>query len=164
MTTHTTHTEDRGRTRRVVVSMYIGLLLTAAATVAPYIDRATSHVLANHIHHGYPAYTPDRVDTAVITWLVILTVLGVFGMGGWAVTIWAVKAHKAWARPMAAVLFVTGTSLAFAALLTKDNSGEVGLAPLLGWIGMLPPLSGLVALVMLWTAPTTASRNRGDNS
>jgi len=47
-------------------------------------------------------------------------------------------------------MFVAGSGSALTALLTKDTSGEVGLAPLLGWIGMLPLLPGLVAVVMLW--------------
>ena len=29
---------------------------------------------------GYPRYTADRVDSAVTTWLVILTIVGVLGV------------------------------------------------------------------------------------
>jgi hypothetical protein len=141
------------RTLGAVAAMYAGLLLTLAATVAPYVDRVTGHVLADHIHHGYPRYTHERVDTAVDAWLGILTVVGVLGIVCWVGTIWAVKADKAWARPTATVMFVGGTALALAALLTKDTSGEVGLAPLLGWIGMLPPLAGLAAVILLWILP-----------
>ena len=43
-----------------------------------------------------------------------------------------------------------GSTVALSALLTKDTSGEVGLAPLLGWIGLLPCVAGLITVVRLW--------------
>lgn len=135
-----------------VVAMYAGLLLTLTASLAPYLDRATGHVLADHIRHGYPMYNPDRVESAVTAWLALLTASGVLGIAGWTGTIWAAKGRTAWAPPTATVMFVAGSGSALTALLTKDTSGEVGLAPLLGWIGMLPLLPGLVAVVMLWAA------------
>jgi hypothetical protein len=138
--------------------MYAGLLLTVVATLAPYIDRATGHALADHIRDGYPTYAPDRVDSAVTAWLAVLTVVGALGILGWVLSIWAVRAHKTWARPTATVLFLAGTGLALAAALTKDSSGAVGLAPLLGWIGMLPSLAGLVAVAMLWASPAARSQ------
>lgn len=152
-TTRSTSARNHGRTIGAVAAMYVGLLLTATATVAPYVDRATGHVLASHIRHGYPTYSQDRVDAAVTAWLDILTAVGVLGILCWIGSIWAVKTHKAWARAMATVMFAAGTGLALAALLTRDTSGEVGLAPLLGWIGMLPSLAGLAAVGMLWARP-----------
>lgn len=156
-----THTTSRsiGRTVGAVAAMYAGLLFTVAATVAPYVDRATSHVLADHIRQGYPTYTQDRVDTAVSAWLGILTVVGVLGVVCWITAIWTTKAHKPWARRTATLIFVGGTGLALAALLTPDSSGEVSLAPLLGWIGMLPSMAGLVAVVMLWARPAARSES-----
>jgi len=153
-TTHTASTRTSGRTVGALAAMYAGLGLTVAATVAPYVDRASGHVLADHIRHGYPTYTQDRVDTAGNAWLGILTVFGLLGIVCWIGAIWAVKTHKAWARPSATIMFVGGTGLALTALLTKDTSGEVGLAPIFGWIGMLPSLAGLPAVWMLWTTPT----------
>jgi hypothetical protein len=47
-------------------------------------------------------------------------------------------------------VFAAGTSLALTALLVKDTSGEVGLAPVLGLIGLLPCVAGLAAVVLLW--------------
>jgi hypothetical protein len=43
------------------------------------------------------------------------------------------------------------------ALLVKDTSGETGLAPLLGWIGVLPCLPGLVGVAMLWRSRLVAA-------
>jgi len=59
------------------------------------------------------------------------------------------------ARPSATLMLLAGTGLALAALVTRDTSGEVGLAPMLGWIGMLPSLAGLAAVWMLWATPAT---------
>jgi hypothetical protein len=151
--TSTRSTRNDRRTAATVVAMYIGVLLTTGATVAPYVDRATTHVLANHIRRAYPTYTSDQVERAVTAWLTVLTVLGVLGVVGWVVSIWAVKTHKRWARPIATVMFLTGTSSALAALLIKDSSGDYGLAPLLGWINLLPPVAGVMAVLMLWAAP-----------
>jgi hypothetical protein len=52
--THSTCTRASGRTASAIAAMYAGLLLTVAATVAPYVDRATGHVLVDHIRHGCP--------------------------------------------------------------------------------------------------------------
>jgi hypothetical protein len=136
--------------RSALHAMYVGLALTVLATAAPYLDRVTGHVLADHIRDGYPTYPPDRIDTAVTTWLVILSVVGALGVVSWVLVIWATRTRRAWARPAATTAFALGTTLALAALLTKDTSGDPGLAPLLGWIGLLPCLAGLVAVATLW--------------
>jgi hypothetical protein len=133
--------------------MSAGLALTIAATVAPYVDRATGNVLADHIRDGYPAYTSARIDAAVILWLAILTAIGVLGIVGWVTTIWATRAGKGGARLAATTMFTLGTLVALTALLVKDTSGDTGLAPLLGWIGVLPSLPGAGAVAMLWRGP-----------
>jgi predicted permease len=132
--------------------MYAGLALTVVAAVAPSVDRATGHVQADHIRAGYPTYTHEHIDSAVTTWLVILTMVGALGIVGWIWTIWAVRTQKAWARWVATALFVVGTSVALTTLLVKDTSGDTGLAPLLGWIGMLPCVMGSAAVTVLWRA------------
>ncbi|MEO3751881.1 hypothetical protein [Streptomyces sp. B6B3] len=138
--------------RRATVAMYAGLALTVVATVAPYVDRATTHLLADHIRAGYPTYTETRIDSAVTTYLVLLTVIGALGVAAWLCTTWAVTAGKRWARPTAIVMFVLGTSLGLTGLLTRDTSGETGLPPALGWAGMAPCLAGALAVVLLYTS------------
>jgi hypothetical protein len=110
-------------------------------------------VLADHIRDGYPGYTQARVDSAATTWLVILTVVGALGLVCWLWTIWAVSAGKRWARWATSAMFVVGTSVALTALLVRDTSGDVGLAPLLGWIGMAPCLAGAAAVLTVWRGP-----------
>jgi cytochrome bd-type quinol oxidase subunit 2 len=139
---------DKTTNRRPALgAMYAGLVLTVGAMVAPYVDRS---VLADHIRDGYPTYSTDRIDTAVTAWLVILSVIGALGVVSWIATIWAVRAGKGWACWAATVVFAAGTSLALTTLLVKDTSGEVGLAPVLGLIGLLPCVAGLLAVAMLW--------------
>jgi hypothetical protein len=141
----TTHHE-----RSAIGAMYAGLGLTVVALIVPYVDHATANVLAGHIRAGYPAYTQARIDSAVTAYLVYLSVVGALGIIGWLWTIRAVKAGKRWARGAATAVFALGTGIALIDLLVRDTSGDVGLPPLLGWVGMLPCLAGLLAVMLLW--------------
>ena len=136
--------------RSAIGAMYAGLGLTVAALIVAYVDHATGNVLAGHIRAGYPAYTQARIETAVTTYLVYLSVVGALGIICWLAAIWAVKAGKHWARGAATAIFALGTGIALLDLLIKDTSGDTGLPPLLGWAGMLPCLAGLVAVTLLW--------------
>jgi hypothetical protein len=40
--------------RRLLVVMWVGLVLTVIAAVYPFVDRATTHLSADHIQAGYP--------------------------------------------------------------------------------------------------------------
>jgi cytochrome bd-type quinol oxidase subunit 2 len=131
-------------------ALYAGLALTVIALIVPFVDHATGNVLADHIQAGYSSYRQARVDAAATLYLIILSVVGALGVLCWLATIWAVKAGKGWARWFASVMFALGTSVALTALLTKDTSGDVGLAPLLGWVGILPCVAGVVAVTLLW--------------
>ncbi|MFE4413494.1 hypothetical protein [Streptomyces sp. NPDC056821] len=138
------------RERLAIGAMFTGLGLTVIATIVPYVDRATTHLLAAHIRAGYPTYAPTRIDSAVTTYLVLLSVIGALGVLAWLWTIWAVRAGKRWARPAATVMFVLGASVGLTMMLTKDTSGDTGLPPTLGWVGMAPCLAGLLAVALLW--------------
>jgi hypothetical protein len=138
------------RARSAIGAMYAGLGLTVAATVAAYVAQATADALADHIRSGYPTYTRARIDWAVTTYLVYLSVVGALGVVGWLGVIWAVHAGKKWARAAATTMFGLGTAVALFDLLVKDTSGDTGLPLLLGWVGLLPCLAGLLAVVLLW--------------
>jgi hypothetical protein len=151
-----TRTDWRGsvdRKRSVLAALYTGLTTTVVATIAPYLDQATSHNLAHHIRAGYPSYTQARIDTAVTTYEMILTVIGALGIASWALAIHAVTTGKRWTAPLATVAFMLGLGIALTDLLIKDTSGETGLSPLLGWVGILPCLPGLLAVTLLWRKP-----------
>jgi hypothetical protein len=133
-----------------VTAMYVGLTMTVGATIVPYVDRATSNTLAEHIRAGYPTYSQARIDTAATTYLVYLSVVGVLGVACWLLAARAVRTGWRWARLAATALFVIGTSLALADLLIRDTSGNTGLPPLLGWVGIAPCVPGLLAVILLW--------------
>lgn len=136
--------------RSAIVAMYAGLALTVVTMTLPYIDHATAQVLADHIQAGYPTYSHARIDTAATTYLIYLTIIGALGVICWLWTLRAVTAGKRWARGGATAMLVPGTGIAVFDLLVKDTSGDTGLPPLLGWIGMLPCLAGLAAVTLLW--------------
>jgi hypothetical protein len=138
-------------TGSVIAAMYAGLATTVVATIVAYVDRATSHTLTDHIRAGYPTYTQARIDTAASTYVVYLSVVGVLGVAVWLWAIRAVTTGKRWARGAATTLFALGTGIALIDLLVKDTSGDTGLSPLLGWVGVLPCLPGLVAVTLLWS-------------
>jgi len=130
--------------------MWGGLVLTVAAAVYPFVDRVRGHRLADHVRAGYPSYSDQRVDDAVTAYLVILATVGVLGVVGWLWTIWAQRAGKSWTRWAAAGIFACALCLVVTGLTATDTSGDVGLAPVIGWSQVLPCLPGLLAVVLLW--------------
>ncbi len=141
------------------VTLWVGLTLTVLAMVAPYVDRAEGQVLASHILDGYPHYSAAQVDSAVTTYLVILTSVGVVGVVGWLWTLRAVDGGRPWTPWLAAALFVGAVTVALSGLTVKDTSGDVGLAPLLAWIEVLPCVAGGVAVVQLVRQRTEMRRS-----
>lgn len=133
--------------RSAVAAMYTGLALTTVAVLVLYV---APNVLAGHIRAGYPHYTAAQVDSGVSIYLTYLTVVGALGALGWLASIWAASRGQRWVRWMAPVLFVLGTGIALFNLLIHDTSGDTGLPPLLGWLGILPCVVGLVAVVQVW--------------
>jgi hypothetical protein len=151
------HVTTAHHERSTIGTMYAGLGLTVAALIVLYVDHATANTLASHIRADYPAYTQARIDKAVTTYLVYLSIVGALGITCWLWTIWAVKAGKRWARVAVTAMFALGTSVGLIDLLIRDTSGGTGLPPLLGWAGMLPCLAGLLAVTLLWRKRPTPS-------
>ncbi|GAA3262439.1 hypothetical protein [Nonomuraea helvata] len=133
-----------------LATLYAGAGLTVAATLVALADRAG---LADHVRAGYPAYGPGEIDSAVTAYTVILSVVGTLGLFGWLGTAWVVRRGKGSARWPAGGLLAIAICVAFAALTVRDTNGEVGLAPLLGWLQVLPCAAGLAAVVLLWRRP-----------
>ncbi|HWV27167.1 MAG TPA: hypothetical protein VNZ66_08080 [Aeromicrobium sp.] len=134
------------RSRTPLVLLYVGLVLTVAVGVVPFIAR---DAIADHVSSGYPAYSEARVSEAVNLWLVVLTVLGVLGVIGWLSSIWAARRnwYVTW---VTSALLVTGAALSLTAALIRDTSGEVGLAPTIGALLLLPCAAGVAAVVLVW--------------
>jgi hypothetical protein len=136
--------------RTAVAALWTGMVLTVLATAAPWIDRMTTGILAGHIRAGYPAYDPASIDAAALAYLVILSITGVLGIAGWIVTIVAARAGRRWARWLATSLLAVGALVSVSGLTITDTSGDVGLAPAIAWLQVLPCTAGLIAVVLLW--------------
>lgn len=139
--------------RWAIAPLYIGLGLTVVSVLALYVDHATANVLAGHIRSGYPSYDQASIDAAAMTYLIYLSVVGALGILSWLFAIWATSTGRPWDGWLAAAMFVVGTSIALFNLLVEDTSGDTGLPPLLGWVGVLPSLAGLAAVILLWRKP-----------
>jgi membrane-associated protease RseP (regulator of RpoE activity) len=139
--------------RPAIIAMYGGLILTILTIVILFVDHATSNVLADHIRAGYPSYSQSRIDSAVMIYLVYLSVIGVLGIVSWLSIIWGASKNKLWTRWVTTVMFVLSMSIGLFNLLVRDTSGDTGLPPLLGWGGMLPNLAGLLVVILLWRLP-----------
>jgi hypothetical protein len=148
--TYTTSPPPRTHRRSTLRVMQLGWMSTAAVLAVAWIDHATADVLAHHIHAGYPHYSPARIDSAAAAYIVYLSVTGAVGLVAWIWTIRAVHRNKQWIHLAATLIFAVATSLSLTNLLIKDTSGDTGLPPLLGWVGMLPCLPGLVIVILLW--------------
>lgn len=141
---------------------FAAALVTVAAAVAPYVDRASGHRLADHIRAGYPSYSRGQVAHAVKVYLLLLTLAGAIEGLGWIWAAWGVFGRRMWARWAVTAICTIQIGAALTGLLVKDTSGDVGLAPLLGWIGLAPCVVGGMAVALAWrtadrSAHSTAS-------
>lgn len=130
--------------------LIVGLALTAAVAIHPFVDAATMGVLARHIGAGYPGYTSNELATAQGAYLAILALVGTVGAVLWIVVMTGVSRGGRWVRFVASAALTVGVLLSAAALTTLDTSGETGLAPLFGWSLLLPCVPGAVAVALLW--------------
>lgn len=136
--------------RAALPALWAGLVMSVLTVLAVHVDRSTVDVLGGHIQAGYPSYSAAEVDAAAGLWVTYLTVLGGLAVISWSVTIAAVRTGRRWARGAATLVFLAAGAIAITNLLIKDTSGEVGLAPLHGWLGVLPCVAGLTAVILLW--------------
>lgn len=141
--------------RSAIVAMSAGLALTVIATAVPFLGSPAGELISKHIKAGYPSYTADEVGTATSMYLAWLTIAGVLGVAAWLLSIAAVRAGKRWAPWVATSAFVVGAGIGLFDLTIRDTSGDTGLPSLIGWLGMLPAVAGLVAVVLLWKSRTT---------
>lgn len=136
--------------RSAVVAMSIGLLLTAVVTAAPFLGSPHGELISRHVESGYPSYTAEEVASATGIYLAWLAIAGVLGLACWITCIAATRAGKRWAPWVALVALVVGASIGLFDLTIRDTSGDTGLPPLIGWLGLLPCGAGLVAVLLLW--------------
>lgn len=142
--------------RSTCVALWVGLGLTLLATVSAQLGKP---LISEHIHSGYPSLAEDEIGAGMDFYATALTVVGVLGALGWIATIWWAHRGSRWIRWAAVVLALTGTTVALFAFLVRDTSGDTGLPPLIGAIGLLPCAAGLVAVVLMFTRTATLAKN-----
>ena len=127
--------------------MYAGLALTVAAAVVAIVEHATG-ALSRHLHDVYsgtPPCHPDLRFWPTCSYSARSAPLGGCGLcgpsGGGSVGL----------PPVSTVLFVLATGLAVANLTIREY-GQTILPTNLGLVGLLPCLTGLVAVTLLWRA------------
>jgi len=110
-----------------------GAAATVVVAALPFIASFRA-VLAAHVAAGYPAYSPEAIDAAVAAYTGILVTVGAIGLVGWIASAWAAYRDSRIARPLMAVLLALGLVVAVTGLTMRDTSGDVGLAPMFGWM------------------------------
>ncbi|WP_166975028.1 hypothetical protein [Brevibacterium atlanticum] len=148
----------RQYSRSTFVALWVGLGLTVIAIVSAQLGRP---IIGGHIRSGYPSISHNEIATGVDFYVTSLTIVGALGLLGWAVTIWSAHRGSRWIRWAAVLLALTGTSVAAFALLVRDTSGDTGLPPLIGTIGLLPCAAGLVAVILMFTRSATSANRNG---
>ncbi|HJF77015.1 MAG TPA: hypothetical protein K8V63_09715 [Brevibacterium linens] len=147
---------NRQYSRSTYVALWVGLGLTVLAIVSAQLGRP---LIGEHIRSGYPSMPQAEITSGVNFYAASLTIVGVLGVLGWVATIWRAHRGSRRIRWAAVVLALTGTSVAAFALLVQDTSGDTGLPPLIGTIGLLPCAAGLIAVVLMFTRAATSANN-----
>lgn len=124
-------------------------LILAVLPLTPYFRG----LQGDHVREGYPSLRLEDVDAAVTAYVVILGVTGGLGLIGWCVAIWAARKRAGATRWVMALFLTAGAVLTVAALSIRDTSGDIGVAPLFGWLLVVPCLVGVAALAS-WQRPS----------
>ena len=154
LTTSTTEPATQRSVRPAIHAMQVGLALTVAATIVPFIDRGTSDVLGDHVRAMYPDYTDSHVSSAATAYIVYLSIVGVLGVAAWLWTIHATRKRAGWAWIDATAMLVLGGGIALDQPVHPGADRERALPLLYGLVGLVPVLPGLAAVALLWKVRT----------
>lgn len=161
-TSSTTAAPAAARARNVpaLTGIGIGLVLTSTVAVLPALGGAPFDALVAHVQAGYPAYSLQDAENAAGLYVAILASVGAVGALAWLGTLWAVLARQGWARWLALGLLAASLLLALVGLTTLDTSGDVGLAPVIGWLQLVPCLAGAAVVFALWRRSAASPTRR----
>ncbi|MFD5214333.1 hypothetical protein [Microbacterium sp. NPDC058345] len=138
-----------------------GAVATASITLFALIDPVSTRLIAAQVQAGYPGYSSAEIDRAAVMYVGILVIVGVLGALGWGATILLSGRHRRLAFWLGLSLGAIGLLVAGAALATTDTSGTIGLAPVFGWLLLVPCGLGLTALIALRRAAFDRTTPRG---
>lgn len=144
-----------GRWQSVVQASQIGAGLQLICIVLPLLDLWIFGSIERNVTAAYPDWGPAEVDGDRNAIAIYLVTVGVVGLLGWLVTIWAARKGRG-VRATVTTLFALGM---ITLIITAGVSGGAyaQIVPL--WLGLtllfIPVLPGVTALVAAW------SRSRG---
>lgn len=137
----------KGRPRAVLIT---GAVFTALLALAPVIDVLTVDSIASHVRDAYPHWSAGTVDkdrNAIAGYLVGVGILGVIG---WALSLWAMRRSGGTGRWVTATMFALGVLFALMNLsVGGDNYDHVVPMPY-AVASLVPVLLGLVACIRVW--------------
>jgi hypothetical protein len=121
--------------------MYAG----AAISAVTFILGLTSLSNLKHtIRTQHPQYTASQVNTAADSFIALIVITGLIGIGLWVWMAWANKRGKNWARITGTVLFAVYTLDMLLGLSVQSTAVANLVVSIVLW------LVGLGAVVMLW--------------
>lgn len=130
--------------------MWVGLLLTAVAAMAPLIDIALTDSVAQHVREAYPGWGRGTVSTernAIVGWLVIT---GLMGVAGWLLAIRGASGGSHRTRRLAVTMLLLGAALALLNLTAAGEQYDVIVPTTFGALTATPVAEGVVAVGQLW--------------
>jgi hypothetical protein len=127
--------------------MYSGAVVSAISFI---LGLTTIGNLKHTLQVQHPHYSAKTINSAVDSYIALIVVVGLIGVGLWVWMAWANKKGKNWARITGTVFFGLFTLDTVAGFL-GGSSGSLGLVfALVTW------LIGLGAVVMLWRPESSA--------
>lgn len=144
--THTISSHHR-YSRSSFTALGIGLVSTVVAAGTAILGQS---MIRDHIRTGYPNLSSRELAEGVSFYVAALSIVGVLGVFAWATTLWLASRESRWARWSAIAFFVVGSSISAYALLVRDTSGDTGIPPFVGGIGMVPCVIGLLAVALMF--------------
>jgi hypothetical protein len=147
--------------RRPAFLFYLGLAVTALATIAPLVDLFTVDSIAGHVRDAYPTWPAGSVAADRNAIAIYLAVVGVLGMAGW---VWAIILQSRASRRTRMIstgLFALSALIALTDLSVGGESYDRIVPLSYGLAGLLPVLIGAVAVVELWRHRASSIRPRG---
>jgi len=131
--------------------MYCGAALNLLGIILVIVAIGRLH---NAILAKYPHYSSGQIHRLEISSVAAAVVVGLIAIGLWIWLARASLAGKSWVRPTGTVLFVINT-LALLSVFARTHTVFDLISGLLVW------LVGLVAVVLLWSKPTSDYLNAG---
>ncbi|SEF16773.1 hypothetical protein [Jiangella alba] len=138
------------RWRSTVQALQIGVGLQVVCLLLPLLDLWVFGSVEGNVESAYPQWDASEVTKDRNAIVVALLIVGVLGLAGWLVSLWAVRRDRA-VRATVTTMFVLGMST-LATIAGAGGDPYEQYVPL--WLGstilVLLALPGLTAVLAVW--------------